>query len=161
MEPLLKPIASDMLKKLFLSDDLTTDFIKNKDYASNQNVIHAATVLLSYYENMNKVNDMLSNYSMLIKSPSLSSEKKQDMEVRIKLLTYVSAQKKEIDKVDTNKIIDSILQGKKERKSRRTKKSRTKSRQTKRSRTKSRRTKKSRTKSRRTKKSRTKSRHPR
>ena len=112
MEPLLKPIASDILKKLFLSDDLKTDFLKNKNYA-NQNVIHVATVLLSYYENMNKVNDMLSNYSMLIKSPSLSFEKKQDMEVRIKLLTYVSAQKKEIDKVDTNKIINSILQGKK------------------------------------------------
>ena len=100
MEPLLKPIASYILRKLFLSDDLMTDFIKNKDYASNQNVIHVATVLLSYYENMNKVNDMLSNYSMLIKSPSLYSEKKQDMDVRIKLLAYVSAQKKEIEKVE-------------------------------------------------------------
>jgi len=141
MEPLLKPIASDILRKLFLSDDLMTDFIKNKDYATNPNVINVANVLLSYFIHMDKVNTWLSDYSMLVKNTPLSAEKKADLTLRIQLLKYVSEQKKELDKVDTNKIIDSILQGKK---ARRTKKSRL----TKRSRTKSRRTKKSRTKSR-------------
>jgi hypothetical protein len=132
MEPLLKPIASDILRKLFLSDDLMTDFIKNKDYASHPNVINVANVLLSYYIHMDKVNRWLSDYSMLVKNTTLSAEKKADITLRIQLLTYVSEQKKELDKVDTNKIIDSILQGKK-RKTRRTKKSRRtkRSRQTK------------------------------
>jgi hypothetical protein len=107
MDTLLKPIAPDVLKKLFLSDDLTTDFIKNTEYSSNQNVINAATVLLSYYMNMNNVNKLLSD----------SQQKKDDLELRMQLLTYVSEQKKEIDKVDNNKIIDAILnkKGKKSR----------------------------------------------
>jgi hypothetical protein len=109
-----------------------TDFIKNKDYESHPNVINVANVLLSYYIHMDKVNRWLSDYSMLVKNTTLSAEKKADITLRIQLLTYVSEQKKELDKVDTNKIIDSILQGKK-RKTRRTKKSRRtkRSRQTK------------------------------
>ena len=51
---LLEPIAPDVLKKIFLSDDLTTDFIKNKEYSTNQNVIYSCsnciTVLLYEYE---------------------------------------------------------------------------------------------------------------
>ncbi len=113
MDPLLQPLSSNILTKLFLSDDLTNEFIKNKDYSSNQNVINVATVLLSYYENMNGVNKMLSDYTAMVTNATLSPQKKADLELRIQLLTYVSKQKEEIDKVDNNKIIKSILNGNK------------------------------------------------
>jgi hypothetical protein len=139
MDSLLKPIEPDVLKKMFLSDDLTTDFIKNKEYSTDPNVICVANVLLSYYMNMNQVNNMLSNYSSMVTNEDLSPEKKADIKLRIQLLTYVSMQKIELDKVDNNKIIDSILKktGKKSRrKVNRSKRSRTKRSRTKRSRSK-------------------------
>ncbi len=98
MDPLLQPLSSNILTKLFLSDDLTNEFIKNKDYSSNQNVINVATVLLSYYENMNGVNKMLSDYTAMVTNATLSPQKKADLELRIQLLTYVSKQKEEIEK---------------------------------------------------------------
>jgi len=127
---LLQHIETDLLKKLFLSDDLTTEFINNKEYSSNQNVINVATVLLSYYMHMNDVNNMLSDYKKRINKTTLSNQEKADIELRIQLLTYVSKQKEQIDKVDNNKIINSILynKGKKSRRKSRRKSSRKSSR---------------------------------
>jgi hypothetical protein len=109
MNPLLlEPIADDILKKMFLSDDLTNEFIKNKEYSTNKNVINVANVLLSYYMNMNQVDKLLSDYSAIIKN-TISPREKKDITLRIQLLRYVQLQKKELDKIDNNKIINSVL----------------------------------------------------
>ncbi len=108
MDPLLEPIKDGVLKKMFLSDDLTNDFIKNKEYSTNKNVINVANVLLSYYMNMNQVNTLLSSYSDILKT-NISPQKKMDIKLRIQLLRYVQLQKKELDKIDNTKIIDSVL----------------------------------------------------
>ncbi len=79
--------------------------------------MNVAKVLLSYYENMNQIDSLLSDYST---KKTTSPEKKADVDVRIKLLKYVQSQKKELDKIDNNKIIDSILKTGKKLKSRRT-----------------------------------------
>lgn len=136
MDQLLEPIKQDVLKKMFLSDDLTTDFIKNKEYSTDPNVIRVANVLLSYYMNMNQVNNMLTDYSYKVTNEILSPQKKADIELRIQLLTYVSKQKIELDKVDNNKIIDSILKKTGKKSSRKVKRSRTKRSRSKRSRSK-------------------------
>jgi hypothetical protein len=117
MDPLLEPIEDAVLEKMFLSDDLTHDFIQNKDYSTNKNVINIANVLLSYYMNMNQVNTLLSRYSDLLKT-NISPQKEMDTKLRIQLLHYVQLQKKELDKIDTTKIIKSVLKstGKKLRK---------------------------------------------
>ena len=108
MDPLLEPIEDGILKKMFLSDDLTNDFIKNKEYSTNKNVINVANVLLSYYMNMNQVNTLLSSYSDIPKT-NISPQKKMDIKLRIQLLHYVQLQKKELDKIDNTKIIESVL----------------------------------------------------
>ena len=102
METLL-PITPDVLKSLLASDDLTNDFINNSAYTSNTNIINVAKVLLSYYMSMNKVKDMLSQYNDVLKNGNLSPEKKDDIELRVKLLTYVVSQKNILDYIDKEK----------------------------------------------------------
>ncbi len=103
METLL-PITPEVLKSLLASDNLTDDFINNSVYKSNTNIINVAKVLLSYYMSMNKVKDMLSNYKDILKNGnSLSPEKKADIELRVKLLTYVVSQKNILDYIDKEK----------------------------------------------------------
>ena len=103
METLLS-ITTDELKSLLASDDLTNDFINNGLYKSNTNIINVAKVLLSYYMNMNKVKEMLSQYKDVLKNGnSLSPEKKADIELRVKLLTYVVSQKNILDYIDKEK----------------------------------------------------------
>jgi hypothetical protein len=113
----LLPITPDVLKSLLASDDLTNDFITNNEYSkstivpfsqqtdtdrTNINIINVAKVLLSYYMSMNKVNDKLSEYSSMLenKENKLSTEKKADIELRVKLLTYVVSQKYMLDNFD-------------------------------------------------------------
>jgi hypothetical protein len=97
----LLPITPDVLKKLFSSDDLTSDFIENKAYANDKNIINVANVLLSYYIHMNQVNGLLSEYSALLSKGNLSSSKKDDIQLRIQLLTYVQSQKNQLDSFDS------------------------------------------------------------
>jgi hypothetical protein len=101
MDTLLLPITPDVLKKLFSSDDLTSDFIENKAYANDKNIINVANVLLSYYIHMNQVNDLLSEYSSLLSKGVLSPLKKDDIQLRIQLLTYVQSQKNQLDSFDS------------------------------------------------------------
>ena len=112
----LLPITTDVLTSLLASDDLTNEFINNSKYSkstmvpltqqtdtdrSNINIINVAKVLLSYYMSMNKVKDMLSNYSSMLNNLSqLSPEKKSDIELRVKLLTYVVSQKYILENFD-------------------------------------------------------------
>jgi hypothetical protein len=142
MDTLLLPITPEVVKKLFSSDDLTNDFINNSEYATNDqvniNIVNVAKVLLSYYLHMNKVNDMLSDYTLLLKN-NLSPEKKDDIKLRVQLLTYVQSQKNQIDSFDalndelkkSKEEIERLKkslekQGKKSRRKRNTKKSRRK-----------------------------------
>lgn len=52
---------------------------------------------------MNKVKDMLSQYNDVLKKGNLSPEKKADIELRVKLLTYVVSQKNILDYIDKEK----------------------------------------------------------
>jgi hypothetical protein len=105
MDTLLLPITPEVLKKLFSSDDLTSDFINNKAYSSSnvndRNIINVANVLLSYYMHMNRVNGLLTEYASLLKKGHLSPPKKDDIQLRIQLLTYVQSQKSQLDSFDS------------------------------------------------------------
>ena len=112
----LLPITPEILKSLLASDDLTNDFINNSVYSTstlvpvsrqtatdrtNINIINVAKVLLSYYMSMNKVKDMLSQYSSILKNKgNISPENKDDMELRVKLLNYVVSQKDILENYD-------------------------------------------------------------